>query len=113
MNAPTESDVLDAQEAAKGRKVYKLEVTIGDETYYLIAAKPKKVDFQRLMTETKDAPPAKAMRAQENFVLSCRLWPEEKQVKDLFEDEFALGNAFGAELIAKLGLDAKATSSLL
>lgn len=113
MNAPDQNDIDEAKAAAAGRDVYLLEVPATEETFYMLATAPKKVDYVRFMSDIKDADPAKMMRAQETFVLSCRLWPSKEALKEVFEKQIFVCGKFGEELLKNCGLEAKATSKKL
>lgn len=112
MTEPTDKDINDARAAAEGAKLYRTIVAAGDAEVTLLFKKPSKAEFHRFLDAVgaKDAKAAAITRAQETFVLSCRLWPEAAELKQLFAEFYTLGTHLSEEIVKVAAGDAKATT---
>lgn len=109
---PTEKDIEAARVEAKGEKIFKTEVAIGDESIFLIFKKPARAEFHRYLDKIseKDAKTAAIIRNQETFVLGCALWPAAAELKAMFAEHYTLATKLADECFKVASEEAKAST---
>ncbi len=86
--------------------IYKLSGEIQDDkdsfvlhTFYF--KKPGRVQLSRFAKEAM----SDALKAQNNLIFDCRLYPDETVIRELFEKQPGLIMSLGAELVKIVGMN--------
>jgi len=102
-------DAVKAKHA--GKDLHLVTVNLDDQELEFVCVSPGKAQISKYLQEVSDA--GQEFRAAENFVLSCTVHPERKELQAMFDKHPLIITTLNKDLEKKAGFGAKSTSKKL